>query len=107
MEAEELSLDEAKANAQKLRETGKSVSNRSILHEVQDRQLFVDKKQSDRKPSRKARRQDEQKELRSPQKLVEQPEPEEVKADEILSASEPESDVEVLDYDQLREGWGF
>lgn len=107
LEAEELSLDEAKANARKLRDAGKSVSNRSILEEVQDRQLFVDKKHSDRKPSRKARRQDEQKELRSPQKLVEQPEPEEVKADEILSASEPETDVEVLDYDQLREDWGF
>lgn len=107
LEAEELSLDEAKANARKLRDAGKSVSNRSILQEVQDRQLFVDAKQSDRKKSRKARRQDEQKELRSPQKPVEQPEPEVVEADEVLSASEPETDVEVLDYDQLRDDWGF
>ncbi|AFY83299.1 Mu transposase/integrase [Oscillatoria acuminata PCC 6304] len=107
LEAEELSLDEAKANAQKIREAGKSVNNRSILHEVHDRQIFVDKKHSDRLKSRKARRQDEQKELRSPQKLVEQPEPEEVEADEILSASESETDVEVLDYDQLQEDWGL
>jgi len=55
LETEQLSLDEAKASSRRIREAGKTVSNRSILAEVRDRDTF-----GTRKKSKKERHKEEQ-----------------------------------------------
>ena len=65
LETETIALDEAKASSKKVREAGKTVSNRSILNEIRDRDLFTppDKK------TRKERRKEEQAELPAQKKF--------------------------------------
>lgn len=100
LEAEELSLDEAKASSLKLREAGKAVTNRSILEEVRDRDTFVTQKKT-----KKERQKAEQGEIRKAKQPVSmEPEPEEVVSNN--SEAEPEM-PEVLDYEQMREDYGW
>jgi len=100
LEAEELSLDEAKASSRKVREAGKAVSNRSILDEVRDRDTFVTQKKT-----KKERQKAEQGEIRKAKQPVSmEPEPEEVVSNN--SEAEPEM-PDVLDYEQMREDYGW
>ncbi len=100
LEAEELSLDEAKASTRKVREAGKAVSNRSILAEVRDRETFLTQKKT-----KKERQKAEQGEIRKAKQPVSmEPEPEEVVSNN--SEAEPEM-PEVLDYEQMREDYGW
>lgn len=48
LETEELSLDEAKDIARKIREARKMISNRLIFAEVRDRDIFAKEKQTRR-----------------------------------------------------------
>ena len=61
-----LPLDEAKASIRKVREAGKTISNRSILNEIRDRDLFTppDKK------TRKERQKEEQAQLPTQKKTI-------------------------------------
>ena len=100
LEAEELSLDEAKASTRKVREAGKAVSNRSILAEVRDRETFLTQKKT-----KKERQKAEQGEIRKAKQPVSmEPEPAEVVSNH--SESEPEM-PEVFDYEQMREDYGW
>lgn len=101
LEAEQISLEEAKASSRRVREAGKTLSNRSILEEVRDRDLFMRSRKT-----RKERQKIEQELVRGIQKQVEQP-------SEIESESEVTTDLqsaempEVLDYEKLREDYGW
>ena len=101
LETEQLSLDEAKASSRKVREAGKTVTNRSILAEVRDRQTFTSQKKS-----KKERQKAEQAEL----KQAKQPLPVEVE-EEVETASidsKPEYQMpKVFDYEQMHEDYGF
>ncbi|MEG4199531.1 Mu transposase C-terminal domain-containing protein [Microcoleus sp. Pol12A5] len=100
LEAEELSLHEAKASSLKLREAGKAVTNRSILEEVRDRETSLTQKKT-----KKERQKAEQGEIRKAKQPVSmEPEPEEVVSNN--SEAEPEM-PEVLDYEQMREDYGW
>ncbi|WP_066382038.1 Mu transposase C-terminal domain-containing protein [Anabaena sp. CA = ATCC 33047] len=100
LETEQLSLDEAKASSRKIREAGKTISNRSILAEVRERETFVNQK-----PTKKERQKSEQIEL----KKVKQPSLVEVEQLEVASPqTQEESEMpEVFDYEQMREDYGF
>ncbi|WP_066426978.1 Mu transposase C-terminal domain-containing protein [Anabaena sp. 4-3] len=100
LETEQLSLDEAKASSRKIREAGKTISNRSILAEVRERDTFVNQK-----PTKKERQKSEQIEL----KKVKQPSLVEVEQLEVASPqTQEESEMpEVFDYEQMREDYGF
>jgi putative transposase len=100
LEAEELSLDEAKASTRKVREAGKAVSNRSILAEVRDRETFLTQKKT-----KKERQKAEQGEIRKAKQPVSmEPEPGEV----VSNNNEPEPEMpEVFDYEQMREDYGW
>ena len=100
LEAEELSLDEAKASTRKVREAGKAVTNRSILAEVRDRETFLTQKKT-----KKERQKAEQGEIRkAKQPVFMEPEPGEV----VSNNSEPEPEMpEVFDYEQMREDYGW
>jgi putative transposase len=99
LETEQLSLDEAKASSRRIREAGKTISNRSILAEVRDRDTFVT-----RKKSKKERHKEEQAQVRVQAKQHEPIEPDEVEAASV--EAEPEM-PEVFDYEQLREDYGW
>ncbi len=99
LEAEQVSLDEAKASSKRVREAGKTVSNRSILSEVRDRQIFPKSKKS-----KKERYQEEQKAITS--KPLEISEWESQETDLSPSSSETPQ-VEVFDYETLQEDYGF
>jgi len=100
LEAEELSLDEAKASSRKVREAGKAVTNRSILAEVRDRETFLTQKKT-----KKERQKAEQGEIRKAKQPVSmEPEPEEVVSNN--SEAEPEM-PSVFDYEQMREDYGW
>ncbi len=88
LQTEELSLDEAKAISRKVREAGKAVSNRSILAEVREREIFPTPKKT-------------KKEAKQP--ISVEPEEETVS---IETQAEPEM-PEVLDYEQMREDYGW
>lgn len=103
-----MSLDEAKASSRKLRKTGKTISNRSILAQVRDaakgglpvraRDTFLTQKKT-----KKERQKVEQAEVqRAKQPLS--VEPEEVAS--IPNQAEPEM-PDVFDYEQMREDYGF
>ncbi|MBD2346481.1 Mu transposase C-terminal domain-containing protein [Anabaena subtropica] len=100
LETEQLSLDEAKASSRKIREAGKTISNRSILAEFRERETFVNQK-----PTKKERQKAEQMEL----KKAKQPSLVEVEQLEIASPqSQEELEMpEVFDYEQMREDYGF
>lgn len=105
LETEQLSLEEAKASSRKIREAGKTLSNRSILEELRDRDTFVSQKKS---------RKERQKEASAELKAVKQPLPVELKVSDVHSAafgsieSQPEPEMpEVFDYEELREDYGW
>ncbi|WGV24645.1 Mu transposase C-terminal domain-containing protein [Halotia branconii] len=100
LETEQLSLDEAKASSRKIREAGKTISNRSILAEVRERETSVNQK-----PTKNERQKAEQIEL----KKAKQPSLVEVEQLEVASPqTQEESEMpEVFDYEQMREDYGF
>ncbi|MEP0802780.1 Mu transposase C-terminal domain-containing protein [Funiculus sociatus] len=100
LETEQLSLDEAKASSRKIREEGKTVSNRSILTEVRDRDTFLTQKKT--KKERQKAEQVEVKRAKQPLSV----EPEEIEVTSIQSEAEPEM-PEVFDYEQMREDYGW
>ena len=105
LETETIALDEAKASCRRVREAGKTISNRSILEEVRDRDVFVEKKQKGRKARQKAEQ----------ERLPSRPQPQSVE----IAAVEPDEIVEktgvdeswvmpeVMDYDQLHDDFGW
>lgn len=100
LETEQLALDEAKASSRKIREAGKIVSNRSILAEVQERETFLTQKKT-----KKERQKQEQTELKKAQKPIPM-EREEIQQEPIAESMEVEP-VEVFDYEQMREDYGW
>ncbi|MBD2131546.1 Mu transposase C-terminal domain-containing protein [Sphaerospermopsis sp. FACHB-1094] len=100
LETEELSLDEAKAMSRRIRQAGKTVSNRSILAEVQDRETFVKQKKT-----KKERQKEEIVVVEKAKKpVVIEPE-EEMEMESVESSS---TDMpEVFDYEQMREDYGW
>ncbi len=112
LETETIALDEAKASSRKVREAGKTISNRSILNEIRaprsgslrDRDLFT----SSEKKTRKERQKEEQAELLTQQKFSQTLAVDEVEQDEevvLVSGEIPK--VEVLDYEDLLDDYGF
>jgi putative transposase len=100
LEAEQASLEEVKASNQKIREKGKTISNHSILSEVQERDIFVSKKKT-----KKERQKEEQKQLHS---VMLQSNPVEVEPEpEIEDTPAPRRKPRVLNYDQLKEDYGW
>jgi putative transposase len=83
LETEELSLDEAKASSRKVREAGKAVSNHSILAEVRERETFQTQKKT-----KKERQKVEQAEVKKSKQLI---------------PVEPESSVEAVSLETLKE----
>lgn len=101
-ETEYLSFDDAKAISRKIRKAGKALNNSSIAAEIQDRDTFVNTKKS-----KKERQKEEQKSLA---KIIEplQPTNTEEEAEEaITTRQESISEVQVFDYEQLMEDYGF
>ncbi len=101
LRTEELSLDEAKASSRKVREAGKTISNRSILAEVRDRETFTTQKRT-----KKERQKLEQAEL----KQAKQPLPIEVSEEVEVTTNESQAEAEmpeVFDYEQMQEDYGF
>jgi putative transposase len=100
LQTEQLSLDEAKASSRKIREAGRTLSNRSILIEVRDRATF----QTQKKTKKELQKLEQAEVQRAKQPLP--VEPEEIEVASIQS--EPESGMpEVFDYEQLREDYGW
>ncbi|WP_315862642.1 Mu transposase C-terminal domain-containing protein [Euhalothece natronophila] len=102
-ETEHLSLDEAKAMSRKLRNAGKTLSNHSISEEVRDRDQFVKEKKT-----KKERQKEEQAELLTPtanstSKEIE----EEAEGETVVPNEELVEEVEVLDYDEMLENYGW
>nr|MDJ0572551.1 Mu transposase C-terminal domain-containing protein [Pleurocapsa sp. MO_192.B19] len=98
LETESISLDEAKASSRKVRKAGQTISNRSILNEIRDRELFTppDKK------TRKERQKEEQSELPTQKKLSQTKAFDEIEKDEEeIPATKKVPKVEVLDYEDL------
>ena len=100
LETEQLALDEAQASSRKIRDAGKTISNRSILAEVQERETFLTQKKT-----KKERQKEEQIELKKAQKPIPL-EPEEIQQEPIAESSEMET-LEVFDYEQMREDYGW
>jgi putative transposase len=99
LETEELSLDEAKAMSRKVREKGKEVTNRSILAEVRDRDIFVNQK-----PTPKERKKAEQAQLKPIQVSIQ------IEAEVEVEAADTETDWEMptmVDYEEMRQDYGF
>jgi len=101
LETENLSLDEALASSRRIRNAGKTVSNQSLLQEVVERDAVVTKKKN-----RKERQKLEQALLQTENKTLEQQPLEEVE-EEIKPVEEVDSQIEVWDYEQLKEDYGF
>ncbi|NEO28569.1 MAG: transposase, partial [Kamptonema sp. SIO4C4] len=97
LETEQLSLEEAKASSRKIRKAGKTVNNRSIGEEIQNRDLFVSQKKT-----KKERQKEEQKMICPVNQPVEPDEPDEP---ETVEAELPE--VEVFDLDEMRDDYGW
>lgn len=94
-----MSLEDAKAINKKIREKGRTISNRSILDEVRDRDFFVSKKKT-----KKERQKEEQAKLFVP---VTTPEPQDEEEIEPVTAIDELPQVEVLDYDELNDDYGW
>lgn len=109
LEAESLSLIDAKASAKRLKDAGKAISNNALLQEAIARDALLDSK-----PSRKDRQKQEQQYKQRSQPVSDEVDSlpvvtkqhSETDADEILDIPSVE-DLEVWDYDQLRDesGW--
>lgn len=111
LETEHLSIDEAKAMSRKIRNPGKTLSNHSISNEVRDaygtvcdlRDQFVKEKKT-----KKERQKEEQAQLLAPtanstSKEIE----EEAEVEQVVSNEELVEEVEVLDYDEMLENYGW
>jgi putative transposase len=102
LETEELSLDEAKAMSRKVREKGKEVTNRSILAEVRDRDIFVNQK-----PTQKERKKSEQAKVKQVQVSVSVTQVVD-ETDIEITETETEWEMPVLvDYEEMRQDYGF
>jgi putative transposase len=101
LETEQLSIEEIKTSNKKLREKGKAISNRTILEEVRDRDIFVSQKKS-----KKERQKAEQADLYSVTKQSQSVEPVEEVVESVSATVEVER-VEVLNYDELRDDYGW
>ncbi len=104
LETETISLDEAQASSRKVRKAGKNISNRSILEEIRDRDLFTppDKK------TRKARQKEEQAELPTQKRFSQTKTFDEIDEEEEVTPTTRETpQVEVLDYEDLLDDYGF
>ena len=101
LETEQLSLEEAKASSRKLREAGKTLSNRSILEELRDRDTFLTQKKT-----KKERQKVEQAEVQGAKQSLPVELKEEIEATSIPNQAEPEM-PEVFDYEQMREDYGW
>lgn len=99
LETEQLSLEEAKDASKKIREKGKAISNRTILEEVRDRDIFVGQKKT-----KKERQKAEQADLYSVSKSPQSVEPLE---EEVEPTSANLERVEILDYEELRDDYGW
>jgi putative transposase len=112
LETEQLSVDEAKASAKRLREAGKTVSNQSILLEVMEREVLSDwaspSAKGNRKKTRKQRRKEEQsyKQVQATP-VVEAVEPVEPDVEEATQTESEFADIEVWDLDEMREDYGW
>jgi putative transposase len=117
LETEQLSVDEAKASAKRVRSAGKSITNQAILYDVIDRSI---EKETISKPSRKQRREDEQayKKPTTVTKTVEEIQTENLKLDaaelpvseqasDLVVSSAPIDDMEVWDYEKMRDDYGW
>jgi putative transposase len=102
LETEQLSLEEARAINQKIRDKGKAISNRSILDEVRERDIFVAKKKT-----KKERQKEEQAQLFMLVTSSKPPEVEEEEETEVIATANEAPKVEVFDYDELMEDYGF
>jgi putative transposase len=117
LETEQLSVDEAKASAKRVRSAGKSITNQAILYDVIDRSV---EKETTSKPSRKQRREDEQayKKSATVTKTVVEIQTENLKleatelplseqaSDPVVSSSTID-DMEVWDYEKMRDDYGW
>lgn len=125
LEAEHLSIDEARASAKRVRDAGKSITNQTILYDVIDRAS-----QSEiSKPTRKQRQQQEQaykkpvalslentQDIQSEDLSLDSRDLEVGSEDESLSLgrsrvdsvqASPIDEMEVWDYEQMREDYGW
>lgn len=100
LETEELSLDEAKANAKRLRKANMNVNNESMFQEIVKRDAVVEQKKT-----RKQRQKEEQSYKSTlPQKVTSKDiEPEEVEQ----NISDDIADVEVWDFEELQDEYGW
>ena len=106
LETEQLSLEDAKASAKRLRNAGKTISNQSILQEVIEREALVE-----RKKTRKQRQKEEQS-YKQVQSVLESEsiESQAIEAETVEEKTDVESesiDIEVWDYEQMREDYGW
>jgi putative transposase len=101
LETETISLDEAKASIRKVREVGKTVSNSSILSEIRDRDTFS----QTTKKTRKQRQIEEQAQLRG--KKVSEGVTESAVEEETEQTTTNIPQVEVFDYEELLDDYGF
>jgi putative transposase len=102
LETEELSLDEAKAMSRKIRAKGKEVTNRSILAEVRDRDIFVNQK-----PTKKDRKKAEQAQVKQVQVSVSVTQVDD-ETDIEITETETEWEMPTLvDYEEMRQDYGF
>jgi putative transposase len=99
LETEILSFDEAKSTSRKIREKGKAVTSRSILAEVRDRDIFVNAK-----PTRKERQKAEQATLKPIKELSQLEGEVEVEITEVQENWEMPA---LIDYEEMREDYGF
>jgi putative transposase len=95
-------LDEAKSVSRKIREKGKAVTSRSILAEVRDRDIFVNQK-----PTQKERKKAEQAQVKQVQVSVSV---KQVEAETDIEITDTDTDwemPELIDYEDMRQGYGF
>ncbi|WP_072619869.1 Mu transposase C-terminal domain-containing protein [Spirulina major] len=102
LETEQLTLEDAKAINKKIREKGKTISNRSILDEVRDRDLFVSKKKT-----KKERQKEEQTRLFTPVTTPNSKQETEEEEIEPVEKIDELPQVEILDYDELNDDYGW
>ena len=96
LEAEQLSLEEAKAASRKLRDAGKDINNKSIIAEVRARDAFIRQK----KKSQKERKKEEQTSVHPVHQVSTSPET------EATVTPSPPQRPRIFDYEQLRKDYG-
>ncbi|MDB9536764.1 Mu transposase C-terminal domain-containing protein [Dolichospermum planctonicum CS-1226] len=102
-ETEQLSLEEAKAASRKVRSVGKTLSNKSILAEIHDRDTFIKQK----KKTQKERKKEEQAQVHPVYESINLGDTELVETpDETLKTQAPQSRrPRVFNYEQLRQDY--